>query len=248
MFAREDVDQVAVLRLSHGKVSALDVELCGALEQELQRIAQSDRRALVLTGTGTTFSAGVDLFRMLEGGPAYAQVFLPTMIRFFDTLLRFAKPVVAAVNGHAIAGGCIIAAAADYRLMARRRGRIGVPELVVGVPFPALPLEIVSARVSPARLRAVLYTGITVEADEALALGFVDEATEVDVLLERALVVARQFTAIPPATFALTKRALIAPILERVAVADDRAAIDAWGSDSVRAAIKSHLDRAIKRT
>ena len=69
------------------------------------------------------------------------------MEAFFQTLLTFPKPAVAAVNGHAIAGGCIIAAACDHRVMADGTGRIGVPELMVGVPFPSLPLEIVGSRV-----------------------------------------------------------------------------------------------------
>ena len=65
--------------------------------------------------------------------------------------LTFPKPLVAAVNGHAIAGGCILAATCDRRIMAEGNGRIGVPELVVGVPFPALPLQIMAARMPDAR-------------------------------------------------------------------------------------------------
>jgi enoyl-CoA hydratase len=217
--------------------------MVGALAQ----LEKGDQRAVVLTGTGSAFSAGVDLFRLLDGGADYVRQFLPAMGRFFRALVVFPKPLVAAINGHAIAGGCIIAAAADYRVMTRGRGRIGVPELVVGVPFPRLPLEIVSARVSPAMLRTLIYTGCTVEADEAVTVGFVDEATEADRLMERALAVAQQLGAIPATTFAMTKRALTAPLLDRVSHADDSQVIEAWDSETIHAAIRSYLDRTIKK-
>ena len=64
------------------------------------------------------FSAGVDLLRVVDGGAAYVRTFLPAFRRVFETLFDYPKPVVAAVNGHAIAGGCVLACAADYRVMA----------------------------------------------------------------------------------------------------------------------------------
>jgi enoyl-CoA hydratase len=247
MFVREDQGEIAVVRMAHGKVSALDLEFCTAMADEINRLEQGDVRAVVLTGTGSVFSAGVDLFRLLDGGVEYVRQFLPAMDRFFRALLIAPKPVVAAVNGHAIAGGCIIAAAADYRLMARGQGRIGVPELVVGVPFPALPLEIVSARVSPALLRMLVYTGRAVEADEAVTVGFADEATKADQLAERAIEVAQQLSAIPSPTFRLTKRALVKPIIDRVNATDDQQVVEAWRSGLVHDAIRRYLDKTIKK-
>ena len=149
MFVREDSGDLAVVRLAHKKVSALDVALCEALVREIEAVASSPSRALVITGTAATFSAGVDLFQVLDGGAAYLARFLPAMEALFRAVLEFRKPAVAAINGHAIAGGCIIAAACDHRVMAEGSGRIGIPELAVGVPFPALPFEIMQARLSP---------------------------------------------------------------------------------------------------
>src|SRR5690606_5186686 len=134
---------IALLRFQHGKASAMDLELCRALLRRLDECAADSVRAVVLTGTGTIFSAGVDLVRLTESDETYAAEFVPLMVRTLSALFTFAKPVVAAVNGHAIAGGCIIACAADRRLMAEDGGRIGVPELRVGVPFPTAALEIV---------------------------------------------------------------------------------------------------------
>src|SRR6185295_19635139 len=133
-------DTIAVLRIQHGKANTLDLELCQALTRELEAFRQSASKALVMTGSGRIFSAGVDLRRVVDEGASYVRAFLPAMSASFETLFSLLKPVVAAVNGHAIAGGCILAAAADRRLMARDGGRIGIPELLVGVPFPVVPL------------------------------------------------------------------------------------------------------------
>jgi enoyl-CoA hydratase len=138
MIERTDSDGIVTLRLAHGKVSAMDLELCEELRRQLD--ASRHARALILTGTGSSFSAGVDLFRLIDGGAAYLERFWPALSGVLDTLFVFPRPVVAAVNGHAIAGGCFLAASCDYRLMSG--GKIGVPELLVGVPFPTVIMEI----------------------------------------------------------------------------------------------------------
>src|SRR4051812_19623705 len=134
--------EVAVLRMAHGKANVLDLEFCNALAARFEDYRQSPAKALVLTGSGRIFSAGVDLVRLVDEGAPYVRAFLPALNRAIETLFSVLKPVVAAVNGHAIAGGCILACAADQRLMARDSGRIGIPELLVGVPFPVVPLEV----------------------------------------------------------------------------------------------------------
>src|SRR5262249_55465431 len=127
MIERTQNEGILTLRLTHGKASALDVELLDRLLQELDGMA-ADVRGVILTGTGSIFSAGVDLFRLMREGPDYGRRFLSLLSRFVRTLFAFPRPVVAAANGHAIAGGCIIVLAADVRLMAEGTGRIGLPE------------------------------------------------------------------------------------------------------------------------
>ena len=139
MIERSQHEGILTLRLVHGKVSAIDVELLDALLRELDGVAD-DVRALILTGTGSIFSAGVDLFRLTQGGADYVRRFLPLLSRFLRTLFTFPRPVVAAVNGHAIAGGCVMVLACDARLMAKGAGTIGLPELLVGVTSPAAVL------------------------------------------------------------------------------------------------------------
>ena len=247
MIARSQHDGVLTLRLAHGKASALDVELLDALARELDGAAE-DVRALVLTGTGSIFSAGVDLFRLTEGGADYVRHFLPLLSGFLRTLFAFPRPVVAAVNGHAIAGGCVIALASDVRLMAEGDGTIGLPELSVGVPFPTVALEVVRFTGPGERLQSLIYRGRPLCAREALGAGLVDEVVSADALPARAHEVARQLALIPPPVFRLTKQSLRAEALERIEQAaeqSDRAALEVWSATETHAQIRDYLRRTL---
>jgi enoyl-CoA hydratase len=247
MIARTEQDGVLTLRLAHGKASALDVELLDALARELDGVAE-DVTAVILTGSGSIFSAGVDLFRLTREGAGYVRDFLPLLSRFLRQLFTFPRPVVAAVNGHAIAGGCLIVLAADARLMAEGAGRIGVPELLVGVPFPAAALEVVRFAVPHERVQSLVYTGRTLSAREALGAGLIDEVVAPGDLLTRAQELARQLATIPPAVFSLTKQSLRAEALERIDRAgerSDQAALAVWSDPRTHAHIREYLRRTL---
>ncbi|NUW38547.1 enoyl-CoA hydratase/isomerase family protein [Nonomuraea rhodomycinica] len=106
MIEVEVVDGVGVVRLAHGRVNALDVELCREIERVMRVLdgPESGVRAVVVTGVGRVFSAGVDLRRVVEGGAAYVAEFLPALSGAFRAVFDVGKPVVAAVSGHATGG------------------------------------------------------------------------------------------------------------------------------------------------
>jgi enoyl-CoA hydratase len=158
--------------------------------------------------------------------------------------------VVAAANGHAIAGGGIIVLAADYRLMADGAGRIGVPELLVGVPFPTAALEVVRFAVPQDRVQALIYTVRTLPPQEALTAGLVDEVVPAEALLARAQEIAQQLARIPPPVYRLTKQALRAETLERidrVAEAADPAVLELWSAAETHAQIREYLRRTVRK-
>jgi enoyl-CoA hydratase len=240
---------VAVLTMTHGKANAMDLEFCEALSARFDECRQSPARALVIAGHGKMFSAGVDLPRLVDGGAAYVRAFVPALNKALASLFSLPKPVVAAVNGHAIAGGCILACAADYRIMAREPGRIGIPELLVGVPFPVVPIEIMRCVAPPQHLQTLIYRGVTLTAEAALQHGLVDAVVESDRVLDEAIAVAGTMAAVPAAAFALTKAQLREPALQRMraGAAIDQAVEDAWASPEILNAIGEYVARTLKR-
>ena len=250
MIERENKGDITILRLAHGKASALDVELLEALIDELERIKKSDARAVVLTGTGTIFSAGVDLFRLTQGGPAYVEQFLPLLNDGLLALFELSLPVIAAVNGHAIAGGCILAQACDYRVMAEGNGKIGIPELLVGVPLPPVPFEIVRFAVPQQHLQKLAESGATYLPEEALRHGLIDEIVPAAGLLNRAMEVATNLGRIPPDVFAITKLQIRQPCMDRLAAVKPELLVDIaeiWRDPETHARIKEYLARTVRK-
>lgn len=240
MLRVERRDTIAVLRLEHGAVNALDLELCEAIVETLGELADEAVGAVVVTGDGQTFSAGVDLVRILdeqEGG-WYRSAFLAALGQCFDAMLRWPGPTVAAVDGAAIAGGCVLASACDRRFLGAR-ARIGLTELAVGVPFPTTAIEIMRHRAG-ARLGEAVFGAATYGADAAVSLGLAEEVVADADLLERAADVASAMAAVPRDTYALAKQQVLEPVLDRI----DRLSarwepdmVDVWGREEVQAQV-----------
>jgi enoyl-CoA hydratase len=238
-------DRVAVVTMARGSVNAMDLDLCQRLSEAFGELASDDSvGAVVLTGAGRAFSAGVDLKQILSGGEGYARQFVDRLSECFLATLTVPKPVVAAVNGHAIAGGCVLAAACDHALVAEGQARIGLSELRVGVPFPTSALEIVRARLGTRTARAI-FGASTYPPQIAAELGFVDEVTDSEGVVDAARAVAERLAAIPPGTFALAKRQLQAPLLATIAtnaVGFDPEVVNGWASAETMASIRSFLE------
>ena len=178
------------------------------------------------------------------------RAFLPALHRLYDAVFFHPKPVVAAINGHAVAGGCVLACCADRRIMARGSGRIGVTELLVGVPFPALAFEIVRFAVPARYLPEFTFGAATYDADAALQRGWVDELAEADVLMDRAMVAAKQLAGLSPAAFAQTKKQLRQEASERVErsrAATDKIVTDIWAASPTLDYVRDYVARTLKK-
>lgn len=239
---------VAVVQMRHGKANALDTALCRSLTAEFGELPGRGCRAAVLTGHGSIFSAGVDLLRLRDSGPGYLEEFLPALSEAFLAVFDCPVPVVAAVNGHAIAGGCVLACACDYRVMNEGHGRIGVTELLVGVPFPVTALEILRFAAGTRRLSELACFGRTYRAAEAVGLGLVDEAVAETQVLTRTAEVAAELAALPAEPLRHTRRQIRGPVLDRIAQqrATDSEVHRMWASPSARQTVDAYITKTLR--
>lgn len=250
MIERSDNGGIAILQLAHGRANTMDIEFCEAVIETFNQLRSSAAQAVVLTARGSIFSAGVDLIRNSQGGPDYVRKFLPVLNAMFDAVFHFPKPVVAAINGHAIAGGCVLACCADRRLMAQVNGRIGVTELLVGLPFPALAFEVMRFVTAPRFFPRAILQGETFSPEGAAECGWIDEVVAPETLIDRAVIVARTLAALPAATFAMTKRHMHMPVIERIdreGRAIDDAVTDFWATQEAIVRIRDYVARTLKK-
>jgi enoyl-CoA hydratase len=242
----QTVATVRVLALSSGRVNALDVELLEELTAAIREQQRSGAGALVVTGAGRVFCAGVDLNRVLQGGPDYTDRLIPALADVFVAMFCYPGPTVAAINGAAIAGGCVLACACDRRLMSPD-AQIGASEVRVGVPFPAAALEVVRYACGD-HAEEVLLGGRVYRGADAVASGLAHRVIAED-LLEAAVAEASDLGDISVEAYRHTKAQLRAPTLARISEAGgiDREVRQLWGADQARQRMADSLERLRRR-
>jgi enoyl-CoA hydratase len=192
------------IRMAHPGKNAVSSDLMSWLADEVER---AGREPILLTGSGDAFSAGLDLKEVARLDTAAMERFLRTFDRIVARLFDHPAPVVAALNGHAIAGGCVLALCCDWRVATKEpRARIGINEVALGACYPPVTLRVVLHRLAPQhKERIVLGAGLFSSAD-ALAVGLVDElADDVEAAAKARL---EALSAHPRATYAHTKALL----------------------------------------
>jgi enoyl-CoA hydratase len=265
---RTTADGVALLTLDLGRGNAIDHPFIDALNAALDDVQRDDLvRALVLTGHGRAFCGGLDLLQSADFDRPALERYVDAFDGLFVRVAAFPIPVVAAVNGHAIAGGCILALAADYRIMDPGPYLIGINEVALGIPFPSGAFEISRARIPPQAWTEAFLEGRLYKPEDALRAGLVyalahaaspiaaapataGEPPSPGALLTEALAAARRLAAGGAAAVRATKADLIAPLLAAVeANRPSRRArfLDAWLGDDARARIGRVRDQLLRR-
>ena len=157
--------------------------------------------------------------------------------------------MVGAINGHAIAGGCILVACCDVSVMVDDGAAIGVPELAVGVPFPPLPLEILRFAVGDPTASRLAIGCETLTPKQAQEAGLVHKLKKPEESMATAVKEAHRLGAMPSNAFALVKRQLRAPALQRAheQQAHAKEIKQAWKSPQVKAALQVYVDKTLKK-
>ncbi|HWE24138.1 MAG TPA: enoyl-CoA hydratase/isomerase family protein [Myxococcales bacterium] len=246
----EKVADAVVLRMQAGRANAIGPSWLSRMETLLDEAIAARPRALVITGYGPYFSAGLDLPSLDALGEeqmgSFVLAFSRTMLRVFELPL----PVVAAVNGHAIAGGCVLALQTDVRVGARADYRMGLNEVRLGIALPATVLETLRGQVPPQSLLPIALEGRLFTPEEALGQGLLHELVPPERLEQRATERALELAALPSDAFAAIKGAIRAPAARR---ARDLMSEDAahwagtWSSEEGRARRRQAIERLTKK-
>ncbi len=209
-------DGVARLRLNRPDArNALNTPLRKALAEAVRELDDDDSvRCAIVCGAGSSFAAGADLKEIVELGPA--GVWRLAVPRFWKVIAGFSKPLIAAVNGPALGGGCELALHADI-ILAARSARLGQPEIRVGIMPGGGASQRLMRAIGKYRAMKLMLTGDPVTADEAFAMGMVSEVVADEDLDARAVAMAAQIAALPP---------LAAQLIKQVALAGADAALD----------------------
>ena len=202
----ENTGSVAVITMDDGKANALSPAMIEQLNAALDK-AEQDKVAVLLTGRPARFSAGFDL-RVMLSGPDAATALLASGAELFMRMYEFARPVVTASTGHAIAGGALLLATGDTRIGARGEFKIGLNEVQNSMPVPILAHRLAKDRLDPRAFVSAVLHATMYNPDSALEAGWLDRVTEPDALFEEALAEAKRLADLPAHAYALTKRSI----------------------------------------
>jgi enoyl-CoA hydratase/carnithine racemase len=238
---------VALLRMENGKANAMSPTLLERLDGLLEQLG--DARAAVITGQGNAFSAGLDLPTLAGMERAAMRAF----IRRFEVVMMKAFelpiPLIAAVNGHAVAGGCVLALQADIRIAADRDSKIGLNETQLGIGLPAAVIETLRWQVPGSSLAPIALEGRLWSPREALQLGLLHEVVPEGELLRHAVQRAAALAALPAAGLRMVKESLRKDIAATARARQDEQAeswLDGWFSEDTQGKLKETVARLRK--
>lgn len=202
-----------------------------SLERVEADLASAGDEPLLITGAGRAFSAGLDLDALGQLDADGVRLLLEAMERVILRIFLHPAPTVALVNGHAVAGGCLLVQACDHRVAAGHEGlKMGMTGIAVGLRYPPFVFAVLGARVPPASLQAVLLGSALHTTAEALGRRLLDEVVAPEAAATRASEELEARARMPRAAYAATKRALRQPSVDEALArrADFDVGVAAW--------------------
>lgn len=221
-------DAVAEIRMDRPPANALNRELTEKLLAALETARMDGARAIVLTGRPGMFSGGLDVPELLGLDRRQMESFWSLFFGLTRQLAASPVPVIAAISGHAPAGGAVLALQCDWRIGITGKFRIGLNEVQVGLPVPSTILVALEQVVGPRVARRMATRGELLSMDEALAVGLLDELVAPEQLLATALTRASELLALPPVAMNTTRLATKSRLIEALASSGDTAAATGW--------------------
>jgi enoyl-CoA hydratase/carnithine racemase len=239
----ENREGVVVAEMRHGVTNAIGPQLVQALERAvLQAADDAAAGALVLTSANDKFfSIGFDIPRLIDLPKEGFLEFFTAFSRLTVALYTLPKPTVAAISGHATAGGCILALCCDYRLISEGRKLMGLNEIRLGVPVPFAADCILRGLVGQRLARGITDGGEFHSPEQGLALGLVDRVVPADDLIAQCLFQARALAEMPGRAFPAIKANRVAPVCAEIEAGlhqKDLEFVESWYSPETRRRLK----------
>jgi 3,2-trans-enoyl-CoA isomerase len=244
-------DRLAIISLNRPKSNSLNREMVIELTDMLNNI-ETDQNigGAIITGKEHFFSAGLDLIELYNYNEEEAKSFWHLFLNFVAKITSFKKPLIAAINGHSPAGGCVIALACDARVMAEGKYIIGLNEVPVGIIVPNSIFSLYSFWLGKADATRSLLEGKLFHPEEALAIGLVDELVKPESILTAAERRARKYMAYERTTWSQSKLNIRKELIESTSgdqSADLEVMLKQWWSPSTRAILKTIIDSLQKK-
>lgn len=220
-------DGIATITLARGKVNAINEKVVDELTERLKGLARDPAvKSVVFTGTGKFFTFGFDIPEFLSYPKEDFIRYLTKFTDLYGLIFMYPKPVIASLNGHTIAGGCMLAIACDYRIMVTGKARISLNEINFGSSLFAGSVDLLKMWLGQRPAEVAAYTGAMYSAEEALKLGLVDKVcseAELNAETEKA---AREFGGKDPDAFAGIKKLLRSQLAEGIKARERQSILD----------------------
>ena len=244
----EHHDKVAILKLNHDITNALNLRLVNQFAENLKKVRDnSDVHSLVLASSNEKFfSIGFDIPKLFRLTRKDFKVFYQAFNRVCMNLYALSKPTVAAITGHAIAGGCIIALCCDYRFIAEGRKLMGLNEIKLGVPVPYPGDCILRHIVGTRNAKEIMSTGEFYHPEESLRLGMVNQVLPLEQVLPKSIEKAELLGTLPHKAFRAIKRNRIETVEAQILAhlpEKEQSFLECWHSDEARERLKKAMKR-----
>lgn len=244
----EHHDEIAVLRFTNGVTNPINLEFVKAISESIKILKRDNsvKGVVLASDNHKFFSIGFDIPKLYEQSRDGVKLFYESFNRLSLDLYTLPKPTIAAITGHATAGGCILALCCDYRFIAEGRKLMGLNEIKLGLPVPYPADCILRQLVGDRNATEIMYTGDFYNPEESVLMGMVDQVLPLDQVLTTSINIAKSLGAMPSKAFSLIKRNRVEEVEAKISKKlkeKEALFLERWFSDETQEFLKEAKEK-----